>query len=218
MSAVGSEEGIHPRLRDHFQDLGRQTHAARLGMWLVVISEVLLFGGLFALYGSYRAAHAAGFRAAAGETALALGTLMTYLLIVSSLFVALAVQAIRRGAGRRAAAWLGWAAVLGVVFLGLKGWEYASHLRAGLAPGIYYDHPALEGGGPKLFFTLYYLMTGLHALHVAVGVGLLLSLAVLARRGRFDAAYHTPVELGGMYWHLVDAVWVFLWPLFYLLR
>jgi cytochrome c oxidase subunit 3 len=206
------------RVHLQYQDFETQTHAARLGMWLVVISEVLLFSGLFTLYASYRAAHPHAFAAAARHTSLWLGTTMTYLLITSSLFVALGVRAVRVGGPGRSERWLGLAIAAGVTFLAMKGYEYAQHLREGIAPGVYYTFEGLPGAGASAFFTLYYLTTGLHAVHVLVGL-LVLSVAVWGvRTGRFDEAYATPVELGGMYWHLVDAIWLFLWPMFYLMR
>ncbi len=105
-----------------------------------------------------------------------------------------------------------------MAFLGLKGLEYAHHLRDGLAPGAYYHAATLHGRGVEAFFALYYAMTGLHALHVAIGIGLLGWLARASFRGAYGPEYHTPLELGGMYWHFVDIVWLFLWPVFYLLR
>lgn len=206
-------------MRDHFADLDRQTHAAQLGMWLVIAGDVLLFGTLFVLYASYRADHAAEFRAAAAHADLALGTINTYLLICSSFLVALAVRAVRLGDRlRQTVALLLGAAALGASFLALKAIEYAHHFAEGIYPGKYYAFAELPASGARIFFTLYYFMTGLHALHVLGGIGLLLWLARGARARRYGPAWHTPVELVGMYWHFVDIVWVFLWPIFYLLR
>ena len=210
--------GQATRLEPHFQDLAKQTHAARLGMWVFIGSEALLFSALFALYAAYRVAYPGAFEDAAGHTNLALGTIMTAVLLTSSFLVAMSLGRIRRRLARDAVLFLAGAAVLGATFLVLKGMEYAEHFRDGIYPGVWYRASALPGQGANIFFTLYYAMTGLHALHVLGGVPLLAWLAWLVRRGRIDDAYHTPLELGGMYWHFVDVVWVFLWPLFYLLR
>jgi cytochrome c oxidase subunit 3 len=203
---------------ERFETLGVQTYAAQLGMWVFIASEVLFFSALFTLYAATRAAYPREFASAAGETNLLLGSLNTYVLLTASFLVAWALHAIRHGADRTAARLLGAAAALGVVFLGLKGVEYVEHLRAGLAPGLYFDSPRLHGRGYAYFFALYYAMTGLHALHVAGGIVLLAWIARRTARHAYDADYHTPIELGGMYWHFVDVVWLFLWPAFYLLR
>jgi cytochrome c oxidase subunit 3 len=206
------------RQQAHFADLAKQTHAARLGMWAFLGSEVLFFGALFALYASYRVEYGAAFSRAVRHTDLLLGSANTAILITASFLVALAVGELRAERAPRAAALLLGGALLGVVFLVLKGAEYAHHFRDGIYPGVYYRYPALPGEGAKIFFTLYYLMTGLHALHVLGGIVLLGVLARMAHRGSFTARWHTPAELGGLYWHLVDVIWIFLWPLFYLLH
>ncbi|HEX7051823.1 MAG TPA: cytochrome c oxidase subunit 3 [Longimicrobiales bacterium] len=205
-------------LRDHYEDLAKQTHAARLGMWVFIGSEALLFAALFALYAAYRIAYPASFRAAAAHTNLFLGTAMTFVLITSSLLMANAVLSARLARPGRSVGFLAGTAGLGIIFLGLKAVEYTEHFRDGIFPGAFYAFARLPAPGARVFFTLYYFMTGLHALHVAGGVVLLAWLARRAHRGGFTPEYHTPLELGGMYWHFVDVVWIFLWPLFYLLR
>lgn len=205
-------------LQDHFESLERQTEAARLGMWVFLGSEVLFFGVLFALYASYRVAHGHAFSEGVHHNDLVIGTVNTYILLTSSLIVALGIYTIRSGRRKSTAVLLGTAAVLGVVFLALKGLEYSHHFREGIFPGHYYEFERLQTYGARVFFTLYYFMTGLHALHVFGGIIMLLVLAWLTVRKKFDPGYHTPIELGGMYWHFVDIVWLFLWPLFYLLR
>jgi cytochrome c oxidase subunit 3 len=206
------------RLQEHFETLGKQTHAALLGGWIFLASELLFFAALFTLYSGYRAAYPEAFRLASQHTDLMLGTIMTYVLLTASLLVAIAVGALRGERRTLAAVMLAAAALLGALFLGLKLVEYAEHFRDGLYPGRFLDSPALDGRGARIFFTLYYLMTGLHFLHVAGGVVLLSVLAWLTRRGAYCAAYHTPVEVGGLYWHFVDIIWLFLWPMFYLWR
>ena len=205
-----------PQLAEQFEDPQKQAHAALLGMWIFLGSEVLLFAGLFALYGAYRAMYPADFTAAIAHDNVAIGTANTFILITSSLTVVLAVHEARQGRLRRTALFL-WASLLfGVAFLSLKGMEYVEHFRDGLLPGAGYRYAELPGYGAKMFFTLYYLMTGLHAIHVIGGMVVLGWVLMGCRRGRYSAAYHTPVELGGLYWHLIDIIWIFLWPLLYL--
>jgi cytochrome c oxidase subunit 3 len=205
-------------LQEQFQDFDQQTHAAELGMWVFMASEALFFAGLFALYGAYRLEFGHAFAVAAQHTDRALGTANTFILLTSSVVVALAVHAVREDRGRTAARWLWLAIGLGVLFLGLKGLEYAHHFREGLFPGPSYSNKELTGRAPHVFFNLYYAMTGLHAIHVAVGLLLLGWVSWLARTNRVNARYRTPLELCGIYWHFVDIVWVFLWPMFYLMR
>ena len=215
---------VESHLKSHYHDLGQQAHAAQLGMWVFLASEVLFFGALFVLYAASRARWPHAFAAAADHTTLFLGTANTYVLVLASWLVAMAVGTIRKSPGgrsreaRRAALLLGGAAVLGALFLILKAWEYGRHFREGIFPGAYYHFDKLPGPGAEAFFNLYYLMTGLHALHVTGGIVMLSWLAMRARRGAYDGRWHTPLELGGMYWHFVDIVWLFLWPIFYLMR
>ncbi len=201
-----------------FEDRAQQRHAAELGMWAFMASEVLFFSGLFGLYAAYRVHFASAFTEAARHTDMALGTSNTFILLTSSLLVALAVHAVRAGAPvRRARQAIAGAIALGLLFLALKILEYAHHIRDGLAPGWYYSSAELPDRGARIFFTLYYAMTGIHAIHVTIGLVLLGWVGWLLGR-RLDASYYTPLELCGIYWHFVDIVWVFLWPMFYLFR
>lgn len=205
-----------PRLAEQFEDLEKQTHAAHLGMWVFLGSEVLLFAGLFALYAGYRVMYLADFTAAIARDDVAIGTINTFVLITSSLTVALGVHEARLGRLRRTALFFAASLALGVVFLILKGTEYLAHFREGIFPGADYGYAALPGYGARMFFTLYFLMTGLHGIHVIGGMILLGWVLLGCVRGAYSAAYHTPVELGGLYWHLIDVIWIFLWPLLYL--
>ena len=190
--------------------------ALRLGMWVFVGSETLLFAGLFAAYAAYRAMYPDEFHAAAAENAIWVGSVNTLVLIVSSFFVAWSVDLLRHGRPRATIAAIGATILLGGVFLGLKAYEYGDHLAHGIAPGQYYAYEALPLYGAAMFFTLYYLMTGLHALHVIAGLVIMAWMLVRVRRGALTAERHVALELGGLYWHLVDVVWIFLWPLLYL--
>jgi cytochrome c oxidase subunit 3 len=209
--------GTAPAHAGHFEGLARQAHAARLGMWVFLSSEVLFFAGLFALYGTYRVEHPAGFGEGVLHNTLALGTTNTGVLLLSSYTIALAVHELRRGKTRAAAALTGATVLLGVCFLGIKTTEYLEHFREGIYPGGVGSFFA--GGaapGVAMFFTLYFCMTGLHALHVIAGMGVLTFLLWKIVRGDVTPDASHPLAIGAIYWHLVDAIWIFLWPLFYL--
>ncbi|MBI3182779.1 MAG: cytochrome c oxidase subunit 3 family protein [Myxococcales bacterium] len=201
----------------HFASAEQQLAAARMGMWLFVASEVLLFTGLFVAYAAYRFLFPETFAQASRHLDLFLGTLNTVVLITSSLTVALAVHFASAGRSKLAAAMLAASIAFGVAFLLVKAREYGHHFETRALPGRHYGLEGLTLPGASLFFTLYFFMTGLHALHVLVGVGVLGWVAARCYRGDFSAEYHTPVELGGMYWHLVDLVWIFLYPMLYLI-
>jgi cytochrome c oxidase subunit 3 len=185
-------------------------------MWIFLGSELLLFAGLFALYSAYRTQYSADFAKAIHHNALALGSINTVVLIVSSFTVAWAVHSIRVDRRSTTLWMLAITMLLGATFLVLKGVEYRGHFAEGVTPGASYSFTELPGHGPRLFFTLYYLMTGLHAIHMIGGLTVMMWLALRVRRRRTTAAHHIELELGALYWHLVDAIWIFLWPLFYL--
>lgn len=205
-----------PQPAEHFESLAQQEHAAHLGMWLFLTSEVLLFGALFGLYTGYRIRFAADFAAAASHNPVLIGTTNTAILITSSLFAALAVRAMEQGRRRATVIWLLVTLALGVTFLGLKYLEYRGHFDEGIYPGVWYSNDSLPGPGARLFFNLYFLITGLHALHVTGGLVALCTMLLLTLRDRIRQARHTSLELVVLYWHLVDAIWIFVWPLMYL--
>lgn len=200
-----------------FEDLGKQAHAVRFGMWVFLANELLLFAGLFALYIAYRTEYPVGFTAGVAHSELAIGTINTSLLVISSYTAASALRAIRRDERRVTLGWLGVTLALGTAFLALKGLEYSHHAADGALPGAYYAFRELPGHGGQLFFTLYYFMTGLHVLHLAAGLLVLAWLTSRVARRRTTAAYHADLEAGVLYWHLVDCIWIFLYPMFYLL-
>lgn len=206
----------HPRLEHHFPTLGVQLRAAQLGMWLFLATELLLFGALIAAYGYYRFVYPHAWAEASHHLNQVFGTVNTFVLITSSLAVAMAVHFARAGRRSGTVVSLSLGAFLGLAFLVIKGFEYAEEAHKGALPGRYYSLEELDIAGANVFFTFYWVMTGLHGVHVIVGVGVLLGVAYQAFRGYYDAKWHTPVELGGMYWHLVDVIWIFLFPLLYL--
>lgn len=207
-------EGAHAA---HFESLARQGHAARLGMWVFLGSELLLFAGLFALYTSGRASQPVGFHAGIEHAEKTIGSINTAVLLVSSTSVALAVESFRRG---RAAVSVGALLVtlgLGVTFLILKLTEYAEHFRAGIFPGgLGHFFVAHTLPGLPLFWTLYFVSTGLHAVHVCVGIALLAITTWRVAKKRIPAERPYLLENAALYWHLIDLVWIFLWPLYYL--
>ncbi|MEX2317048.1 MAG: cytochrome c oxidase subunit 3 family protein [Pirellulales bacterium] len=210
-------------LAHHFDDAEQQFDAARLGMWLFLATEIMFFGGLFAGYSLYRYRFPAAFAAASHHLNLWLGAINTGVLLTSSLTMALAVRAAQTSDRRGTARLLGWTILLGSVFLGIKGFEYHHKFDENLVPGRTFSFPIADGtdvrlGEVELFFSFYFVMTGLHAAHMVIGIIILGVLLIAARRGLFSAEYFTPVEMTGLYWHFVDIVWVFLFPLLYLIR
>ena len=201
-----------------YDSFARQHASARLGIWIFLGSELLLFAGLITLFAAYRFMYPAEFRAAAAHANVLIGSVNTFVLLTSSLTVALAIHAARHGRQRLIVVLLLATVILGIAFDVLKGIEYAEHLAEGIAPGHYYAFAGVPAHGAVMYVTLYYLLTGLHALHVTGGIVVLAWLALRARRGDFTPHAHIALELGGLYWHLVDVVWLFLWPLIYLIR
>lgn len=203
-------------LGEQFESIERQSDALRFGMWLFLASELLLFSGLFALYAAYRGQYAQDFVHALRTNTIAYGTANMYVLLTSSFFVALGVREMRRGAARRAAMWLLLSALLGVTFLVIKGVEYGVHIHEGALPGPYYHFARAPTLGGNRFYTLYWVTTGAHALHVTGGVGVLLWTARHALQGRYVADDHARFENATLYWHFVDVMWIFIWPIYYL--
>ena len=206
-----------PVVAHHFDDAEQQREAASLGMWIFLITEIMFFGGVLTTYVVYRSAFPNGFAHASAHLDIVLGTVNTAVLIGSSLTMALAVYAAQVGRRGRLMILLLLTMGLGATFLGIKAYEYAHKFHEGLVPGSHFTYAGAEAAQAELFFSLYFALTGLHALHMIIGLGVLAVLVVEARRGRYGPGYHTPVELSGLYWHFVDIVWIFLFPLLYLI-
>lgn len=205
-------------LAEQFETIEKQEHAARLAMWIFIGSETLLFGGLFALYATYRAMYPLEFHEALLHNDTMLGTLNTVVLITSSFTVALAVHFVREDRSRLAALLLGLSTAFGVTFLVVKFIEYGDHIRHHAFPAGMYTMADAPPGGVVMGQTLYWFMTALHGLHVVAGMILLGIAAVGCARRRYGRRRSIIVENAGLYWHLVDVVWIFLWPLFYLAK
>ena len=209
----------HPKLQHHFDDMEQQAEASTLGMWVFLVTEILFFGGLFMAYIVYRSAQPQAFQEASAHLSIFWGGLNTAVLIFSSLTMALAVRAAQTGRAREVqVGWLVATMILGAVFLGVKVIEYADKFEHRIVPGPNFDttqwtHPS----GVEQFYSLYFVMTGLHALHMIIGIGIMTVIAIMAWRRQFDTRYYTPVEVSGLYWHFVDIVWIFLFPLLYLI-
>jgi cytochrome c oxidase subunit III len=200
---------------EQFEDAAQQYEAATLGMWCFLATEILFFGGLFMAYLTYRHAYPAAFALASKHTIVSYGTINTAILLTSSLTMALAVHAAQVSRTRALVRNLLLTVGLALGFLVVKAFEYHEDFVEHLVPGP--SFPPTLPPQAQIFFYLYWAMTGLHACHVLVGVGVLSVIAGLAWRGRYSSAYHTPVELSGLYWHFVDLVWIFLYPLLYLI-
>lgn len=192
----------------------RDDFAAKLGMWLFLVTEMVLFGGLFLAYSYMRSQYPGDFHRAGTELNATLGVTNTVVLLTSSLTVALSIVAVQRGERRRALAFLGTTLGLGVVFLTIKSFEWAAKFHHGLYPGA--AHLATLPHGEQVFFGLYFTMTGLHGLHVIAGLGVLAYMFRKVARGEIGPEHPLLLENAGLYWHLVDVIWIFLLPLFYL--
>jgi cytochrome c oxidase subunit 3 len=213
-----SAQALPAALAPQFDDLEQQHEASSLGMWVFLATEIMFFGGLFTGYTIYRSLYLLAFEAGSRLLNVGFGAANTAVLICSSFTMALAVQAAQMGRRKTLIAFLLCTMVLGLVFLVIKfffEWhhEYVEHL----VPGINFAYSSLHSPHLELFFCFYFFMTGLHALHMVVGVGVLSVLVIMAWRGRFSAERWNPVEMSGLYWHFVDIVWIFLFPLLYLI-
>jgi cytochrome c oxidase subunit 3 len=204
-------------LQHHFDSYEQQQEASYLGMWLFLVTEILFFGGVFAAYLVYRTGNPLAFQLGSNQLDLMWGTINTAVLIGSSLTMALAVWAAQTGRRKSTVGFLMATLVLGSAFLGIKAIEYSHKFHEHLVPGPHFQFEGTLAPQVEMFFNLYFMMTGLHALHMVVGAGLLIATAVLAWKGRFSPQNHNFVEGVGLYWHFVDIVWIFLFPLLYLL-
>lgn len=211
-------EHDHSTLAHHFDSYDQQREAATLGVWAFLLTEVMFFGALFLAYILYRSRFPDTFMEASTHLNVGLGFINTIVLIGSSLTMALAVKAAMMGRKKAIITFLILTIVLGGAFLGIKAIEYSQKFADHLVPGAHFDyHYDGDPQAAEIFYSLYFAMTGVHALHMVIGLGLLTWLIILARKGIFNADYHNPVEGVGLYWHFVDIVWIFLFPLLYLM-
>jgi cytochrome c oxidase subunit III len=221
------EEEHHPEHLHHFADAEQQRDAASLGMWVFLATEVMFFGGMFCAYLIYRHWYFGDFGAASKSIDATLGAANTAVLICSSLTVVLAIWAAQTARRALLISMLVVTMLFGLAFLGIKGYEYYEKFEEHHVPGpsFSFDHVPIPGhpgeyANPRhaeIYFSLYFLMTGLHALHMIIGLGIFTCLLIFACKGRFTPQYHTPLEIGGLYWHFVDIIWIYLFPLLYLI-
>jgi cytochrome c oxidase subunit 3 len=185
-------------------------------MWVFLANEVMMFGALFVAYTVYRASHPQAFAAGSADMNILLGSINTAILLTSSLTLAFAEHSAQAGNQRLLSLFLVLTMLIGLVFLGFKFTEYYQHFQEHKAPGVWFNDSSPYASGIQMFFVFYYLMTGLHAVHMIIGLGILSVLLFRTVLGTFTAEYHTPIMFGGLYWHFVDIIWIFLYAIFYL--
>jgi cytochrome c oxidase subunit 3 len=226
--ATTDHQASHTALQHHFENMEQQREASTLGMWVFLVTEIMFFGGMFLAYTLYRTLYPLEFASASNHLSLPLGAVNTAVLIFSSFTMALAVYSAQTGKRRAQVVCLGLTILLGLTFLGIKAIEYYEKYRDQLIPGrLFPNRPfdphgvhLLPGADPRhveMFYWIYFAMTGMHAVHMIIGVGVLSVITYFAARGRYGPEYHNPVEISGLYWHFVDIIWIFLFPLLYLL-
>jgi cytochrome c oxidase subunit 3 len=212
----------NPVLHEQFENIEQQRDAGTLGIWIFLATEILFFGGLFTAYIEYRSLYFEGFVSGSHLLERHFGAIMTFILLGSSFTMALSVHSVRIGNRKLLVLFLILTIVLGIVFLGIKFTEYHQKWHEHLVPGFNF-HPTAEqlhGATPQsveLFLCFYFFMTGLHALHMIVGVGLLTVMAILAWFEKVSAEHYNRIEVSGLYWHFVDIIWIYLFPLLYLI-
>ena len=203
-------------LAHQFDDAEQQKEASIFGMWIFLVTEIMFFGGMFTGYTVYRYQLHEAFVAGSDKLDLLLGTVNTAVLILSSLTMALAVRAAQTSKRRQLIWFLILTMLLGATFLGIKSVEYAHKFHENLVPGPHFVFDGVPHHRAELFFSFYFALTGFHALHMIIGLALLSVLLWMAAKGRFSSEYYNPVEVSGLYWHFVDIIWIFLFPLLYL--
>ena len=236
---TAEHEHGHPALQHHFENMEQQREAGTLGMWVFLVTEIMFFGGMFFSYTLYRTKFPEAFASASNHLDLTLGAVNTVVLILSSLTMALAVYSAQTGKRRNLIICLTLTILLGLAFLGIKTVEYRDKYVDNLIPGqLIPGHPfnpaVQEHGTPydkhklhliggatvknvEMFYWIYFMMTGMHAVHMIIGIGIMLVLLYWAWKGKYGPEYHAPIEISGLYWHFVDIIWIFLFPLLYLL-
>jgi cytochrome c oxidase subunit III len=206
-------------LREQFDTEDQQKDASTLGMWVFLITEIMFFGGMFLAYTLYRSTYPDVFGIASSSLNLPIGATNTCVLLLSSFTMVMAVRAGQLGQKKAIIFFLILTMLFGLAFLGIKAFEWTEKFQEHHVPALANFH--LEGtqlqGQAKLFFSLYFAMTGLHAVHMVVGVGIVLFIILETARNKYSPKYYTPIDIAGLYWHFVDVVWIFLFPLFYLI-
>jgi cytochrome c oxidase subunit III len=203
-------------LVEQFENLEQQKHADTLGMWIFLATEIMFFGGMFTAYTVYRMMYPAAWALASRDTSFTVGTVNTFVLLTSSLTVVLGLHAAQTAKRKALILFLILTILLGLCFLGLKGLEYYQHYEDHKIPGYNFEFDPGYAKPAALFMCFYFVMTGVHALHMIIGIGLMTFLLILAIRDRIHPEFPAQVDIIGLYWHFVDIVWIFLYPLLYL--
>lgn len=201
----------------HFESAEHEFDASKFGMWLFLVTEIMLFGGLFVAYIIFRNLYPEMYVAASHHLNKIMGGTNTIVLLFSSLTMALAIGKAQRNEPKASARYLIITLLCAATFMVIKYFEYTHKFHEGLLPGAYFTNQELTHPKTPLFFSLYFVMTGLHGFHVLVGMGLITWILRRTNRGEFSSAYFTPVEMVGLYWHVVDLIWIYLFPLLYLI-
>lgn len=204
-------------LQHHFTTAEQQADAGKIGMWLFLVTEILLFGGLFVGFAIMQSLHREAFVAAHHHLDRTLGFINTVVLLCSSYTMVMAVWSAQTERRKKLIVYLVLTIAFACVFLGIKYIEYSHKFHEGLLPGRFYHHQGDTAPGEFMFFSFYFMMTGLHGIHILGGIGAILWVLRRAIRGDFSHKYYTPVDLVGLYWHLVDMIWIYLFPLLYLI-
>lgn len=214
-TSASVKHGDH--VQHHFVDSEQQFEASKLGMWIFLVTEVLFFGGLFLAYIVFRSWYPELYIMASDHLDTFWGAVNTVVLIGSSLTVAMAIRSAQLNQQKGIVINLAITIALACVFMVIKYFEYTEKFAVGIFPGAHYTYEGIAHEKANIFFSIYYMMTGLHGLHVVIGIGLITWIMIRAMRGEFHSGYYTPVEVTGLYWHLVDLIWIFLFPLLYLI-
>jgi len=200
----------------HFDKADTQFDAGRMGVWIFLVTEILLFGGLFCAFAIFRSKYFPSFVEAHHHLDRVMGGLNTIVLITSSFTMALAVRSAQRNETKKTTGLLAFTLLCAGIFLVVKYFEYSHKIHDGLLPGLHFTAKDFESGHPGIFFAIYFMMTGIHGVHVVIGMGLITWILLRNRKNEFSSRYYAPVENVGLYWHLVDLVWIYLFPLLYL--
>jgi len=213
--AIATTHAAH--LQNHYADSEQQRESAKLGMWIFLLTEVLLFGGLFVTYGIFRAWYPEMFFNAHKHLDVLLGSVNTIVLISSSVTMALAIRSLQVNSKQHAIMFLILTLLFAATFMVIKYFEYSHKIELGQLPGRMYTYTGVQGSNPHIFFSVYFAMTALHGLHVLIGMIVIGWVLYRTIKNHFSHEYYTPVEMTGLYWHLVDMIWIFLFPLLYLI-
>ena len=206
----------HEALAEQFEEMPQQTEASLLGMWTFLATEILFFGAMFLGYIVYRSTYPEAFAEAGRHTLILYGSVNTAILLTSSFTMSLAIDSAQRGRTRPLLGFLLLTILLGCGFLLVKGLEYSEDIHEHLVPGAHFTKELSAPG--QMFWVLYWIMTGVHSLHLIIGVGVLAVVAWMAWGGKFSEYYHNPVLISGLYWHFVDVIWVWLYAFIYLIN